>query len=251
MTPEIIVIAGKGGVGKTTFAALLTLALSRRSSGSVLAVDADPNSNLADALGLKDISSIADVVDAMAKNPDIVPASMGKDAFIEYRIHEGIAECDGFDVLAMGRPEGPGCYCYINNVLRHTMVRLTSDYSFVVVDNEAGMEHFSRKTMRSCSRLFVVSDETAVGLRSARRILSLVEELGIVAKKKYLVVNRAVATVDSISLKKDFGVEDVFVIPFDGKILEASTKAEPLADIKNSDAIQQIVHVGDVLCRKH
>jgi CO dehydrogenase maturation factor len=121
---EVIAIAGKGGVGKTTIAALLTLLLARRKKGSVLAVDADPNSNLSDALGLKPAGTIADVVDDVARNPDIVPKNMGKDAYIEYKIHQDIAENDGFDLLVMGRPEGPGCYCYINNVLRNVMSSL-------------------------------------------------------------------------------------------------------------------------------
>jgi CO dehydrogenase maturation factor len=247
---EIIVVAGKGGVGKTTFSALLTLALSRRSCGSVLAVDADPNSNLADALGIKDVASIADIVDAVARDPGIVPKSMGKDAYIEYRVHEDIAEQDGFDLLVMGRPEGPGCYCYINNVLRSIMARLTSDYSFVVIDNEAGLEHFSRKTTRSCSRLFVVSDETAVGLRSARRILSLVEELGIVAPKKYLVVNRAQEAADALALKKDFAVDDVFIVPFDQKLMDASAQAASLGGVEDGQASRRIADIGEVLCRK-
>lgn len=250
MMSEIIVIAGKGGVGKTTFAALLTLALSRCSRGSVLAVDADPNSNLADALGLGDVPSIADIVDTVARDPDVVPKSMGKDAFIEYRIHEEIVERDGYDLLVMGRPEGPGCYCYINNVLRSIMARLIADYSFVVIDNEAGLEHFSRKTTRSCTRLFVVSDETAVGLRSARRILSLVEELGIAAPRKYLVVNRAQKSVDPDALKKDFVVDDIFVVPFDQKLLDASASALPVGEIENSAAARRVADIGEAVCRK-
>ena len=146
---NVIVIAGKGGTGKTTVAALLTLFLARRKSGSVLAVDADPNSNLADALGLKAVGTIGDIIDEVAKAPESVPGNMGKDAFIEYRIHNDITENNGFDLLVMGRPEGPGCYCYINNVLRNVMGKLISDYAFVVIDNEAGLEHFSRKTTRA------------------------------------------------------------------------------------------------------
>jgi len=248
---EIIAVAGKGGTGKTSFAALLVLDLARRRQGAVLAIDADPNSNLADLVGVKDSASIADVVDSVARDPEIVPKNMGKDAYVEYQIHKDIAESDGFDLLTMGRPEGPGCYCYINNVLRSVMERLVSDYSFVVVDNEAGMEHFSRKTTRQCSRLFVVSDATEVGLRSAHRIFGLIQELGIPTQHNYLVVNRVQAHIDAKALKKDFQVEEVFVVPFDEKISEASVKGTPLNGIpETSEARTAILKVGDLICRK-
>lgn len=248
---EVIVVAGKGGVGKTTFAALLTLSLSRCSSGAVLAIDADPNSNLADALGVEKTASIADIVDEVARDPEAVPKNMGKDAFIAYRVHENILEREGFDLLTMGRPEGPGCYCYVNNVLRGILARLTADYGFVVIDNEAGLEHFSRKTTRSCSRLFVVSDESPVGLKSARRIFGLVDELGIAVEKRYLVVNRARGGVETAPLKKDFNVSDVFIIPFDEALLEASMTARPLGELRDSKAARGVAAIGDRICPKH
>jgi CO dehydrogenase maturation factor len=249
---EVIAIAGKGGVGKTTISALLTLLLARRKNGSVLAVDADPNSNLSDALGLKSVGSMADVVDDVAKNPDIVPKNMGKDAYIEYKIHQDIAETDGFDLLVMGRPEGPGCYCYINNVLRNVMSKVIADYSFVMMDNEAGMEHFSRKTTRACQKLIVVSDETEVGLRSARRILGIVDELGIPAQKKFLVINRARKPIDRAKIKKDFGVLDVFAVPYDEALMALATKGEPLDRMSPDSAVFGAMEkVGEILWPKN
>ncbi len=246
---EVIAIAGKGGVGKTTMSALLTLALARRKNGAaVLAVDADPNSNLSDALGLKSSGTIADVIDGVARNPDIVPKAMGKDAYIEYKVHEDIAENDGFDLLVMGRPEGPGCYCYINNVLRNIMARVIADYRFVVIDNEAGMEHFSRKTTRACQKLIVVSDETGVGLKSAKRIFELVEELGIPTERKFLVVNRVRGKIEATKLAKDFGVEKVFPVPYDDRLSNLADSGETLTRLRGDDPVlMAIKKMGEVL----
>ena len=249
---NVIVIAGKGGTGKTTVAALLTLFLARRKSGSVLAVDADPNSNLADALGLKAVGTIGDIIDEVAKAPESVPGNMGKDAFIEYRIHNDITENNGFDLLVMGRPEGPGCYCYINNVLRYCLGKLISDYAFVVIDNEAGLEHFSRKTTRACQELVVVSDESQVGLRSAQRIFALVEELGIIARKKFLVLNRATEKQDQRSSKKEFDADGVFYLPYDKEVMELSTQGASLEKLsKSSNVWVNLESLGEAICQKN
>jgi CO dehydrogenase maturation factor len=248
---EVIAIGGKGGVGKTTLSALLTLCLARRHQGSVLAVDADPNSNLSDLLGLKTVGSMADVIDDVAKNPDSVPKSMGKDAYIEYRIHQDIVENDGFDLLVMGRPEGPGCYCYINNVLRSVMTKVVADYAHTLIDNEAGMEHFSRKTTRACQKLVVVSDPSQVGLKSAKRIFELIEELGIPAEKKYLILNRVQGPVDTAKMKKEFGIAEVFTVPFDASLIEQAAGGVSLSALSaTSNVFQAVEKIGDVLWPK-
>lgn len=249
---DVIVIAGKGGTGKTTIAALIALTLSRRKGASVLAVDADPNSNLSDALGLPRVGTIADIIEEVAKKPETVPQHMGKDSFIEYRIHQDICENEGFDLLVMGRPEGPGCYCYINNVLRNVMAKLVADYSFVVIDNEAGLEHFSRKTTRSCQELILVCDESKVGLKTAQRILSLVDELGIMAKKKFLVVNRSRAALDPKKIKNDFSVDDVFVVPFDDEVLKISAQGVSLPHLSKKSALHVAIQdLGDAIWPKN
>ncbi|MFH0941392.1 MAG: AAA family ATPase [Candidatus Omnitrophota bacterium] len=245
---DVIVVAGKGGTGKTTISACLTLMLAKRKAGSVLAVDADPNSNLAQTLGIGSVGTISDIIDCVAKDPDSVPKNMGKDAFIEYKIHSDISENDGFDLLVMGRPEGPGCYCYINNVLRNCLSKLIAHYSFVVIDNEAGMEHFSRKTMRSCDQLLVVSDRTQAGLRSAKRIFSLIDELGISAKRRFLIVNRAENKVDDKGLRQEFGVDGVFAIPFDEELLSLSVEGGSISSLtKNSEVVRTIERIGEEL----
>ena len=245
---DVIVIAGKGGTGKTTVSAAITLMLAKRKMGSVLAVDADPSSNLSEALGLARIGTISDIIDGVAKDPESVPKNMGKDAFIEYKINSDISENDGFDLLVMGRPEGPGCYCYINNILRNCLAKLIANYSFVVIDNEAGMEHFSRKTMRSCDQLLVVSDQTQAGLRSAKRIFSLIVELGISAKRKFLIVNRHDNKERNKDLGRECGVDKVYILPFDEQLLRLSVEGGSISRLnKNSEVISTIEKIGEEL----
>ncbi len=245
---EVIAIAGKGGTGKTTFAAFVTQWLGRSKKGGVLAIDADPNSTLGDALGIEGTVSVSDVIEEVARKPDSVPVHMGKDAYIGYRVHQNISESDGFDLLVMGRPEGPGCYCYANNVLRQVMGQLTGDYAFTVVDNEAGLEHFSRKTTRACQKLFVISDETAVGLKSARRMFGLVEALGIPVKERYLVVNRHEGNLKKDILKEEFGVLAVFGIPKDDRLLEAARQGKSVSSLgKTSVARCAVEKIGETL----
>ncbi len=245
---EVIAIAGKGGTGKTTFAALLTRWLAEHQTAGVLAIDADPNSTLGDALGIESVVSVSEVIEQVAQKPDAVPANMGKDAYISYQIHQNIAESDGFDLLVLGRPEGPGCYCYANNVLRGIMGELTADYAFTVVDNEAGLEHFSRKTTRACQKLFVVSDETVVGLRSARRIFELVEDLGIPVRERYLVVNRHEEKLRRDKLKEEFRVRQVFAIPKDEMLLEAALRGKSVLSLSPASVARAAVEeIGETL----
>jgi len=185
----VIAIAGKGGTGKTTIAALIVRLLKEEKVGSILAVDADPNNNLAESLGVEVKKTIGSILDEVCLYPEKIPTGMSKDRFIEYEVQTSITEAEGFDLLAMGRPEGPGCYCYVNNLLRNITARLIKDYDYVVIDNEAGFEHLSRRTTRACDALVVVSDATAVGLKSARRISDLIKELNIKAKKNLLIIN--------------------------------------------------------------
>ena len=187
-----IAICGKGGTGKTTLAGLvLGWLLRERRTDSVLAVDADPNANLDTALGIKSENSIVAIVDEAAKKPGQIPSGMSRDRYLEYRIQDSLVEGRGFDLLTMGRPEGPGCYCFVNNLLRTLIEKLSRSYSCILIDNEAGMEHLSRRTTRKIDLLFVVSDYTLVGLRSAKRILDLTKELEISVKEARLIINRA------------------------------------------------------------
>jgi len=228
----VIAMAGKGGTGKTTIAALLVRIIKEKKMGSVLAIDADPNSNLGELLGLEINETIGSILDDIGSNPEKVPVSMGKDAFIEYRVQHAIEESDGFDCLTMGRPEGPGCYCYVNNALRNSIGKLIKDYDFIVIDNEAGLEHLSRRTTRSADSLVVISDATVVGLKAAKRIAKLIKELKIKTKKDFLIVNRSSAKLDQERLN-DLGLDYLGFLPEDPEIEKASLRGESLLKIKN------------------
>ncbi|HID11122.1 MAG TPA: carbon monoxide dehydrogenase, partial [Candidatus Latescibacteria bacterium] len=141
----IVAVSGKGGTGKTTIAALLVRKLMRM-DGPVLAVDADPNSNLGEQLGMEVGETIGDIREEVLEEE--LPPGMTKDRYLELRIQETLTEGEGVDLLTMGRPEGPGCYCYVNHLLRGFLDRLSKNYRHIVVDNEAGMEHLSRRTTR-------------------------------------------------------------------------------------------------------
>ncbi len=228
-----IAVAGKGGTGKTTVAGLLVRLIKEAEAGSILAIDADPNSNLAEVLGVETGETIGAVIDSIAKNPSIVPSGMSKDRFIEYRIQTAIREAGGFDLLTMGRPEGPGCYCYANSVLRGVMDKLIRDYDFVVIDNEAGLEHLSRRTTRSADTMLVISDATVVGLKAARRIAGLINELEINTGRKYLLLNRCDEVPDNA---KEVGLQPCGCVPADPEITAASVKGVSLWDI-STDAV--------------
>lgn len=231
----IIAVAGKGGTGKTTIAALMVRLLKEKKLGSILAVDADPNNNLAEALGLEVKETIGSILDEVSLHPEKIPCGMSKDRFIEYRVQTSITEGDGFDVLAMGRPEGPGCYCYVNNLLRNITAKLIKDYDYIVIDNEAGFEHLSRRTTRACDALVVVSDATPVGLKAARRISDLVKELNIKSKKNLLLINYSGEIIEKERIKK-LELDYIGNIPKDPEITEISLNGSSLMALKD-DAI--------------
>jgi CO dehydrogenase maturation factor len=244
-----IAIAGKGGTGKTTIAALIVRLLKERKAGSVLAVDADPNNNLAEALGIEIKETIGSIIDEVSQNLEKIPSGMSKDRFIEYRVQTSIAEGEGFDVLAMGRPEGPGCYCYVNNLLRNIVGKLIKDYDYIVMDNEAGFEHLSRRTMRVCDAMVVVSDATPVGLRAAQRISDLIKELDIKTKKSLLVINCSEqdAAKDNI---KETGLLYIGKIPQDPEISKISLNGGSLMALKDEAvALSALRKLGDKIWR--
>ncbi len=187
----IVAISGKGGTGKTTFAALLIKEAIERGIKPLLAVDADPNYNLGDALGMKPDTTIADVTDMFFRDRISLPPGMSKESYLELRLSSAIVEGDDIDLVVMGRPEGPGCYCYLNNVLKAFLERLEDNYRMVVIDNEAGMEHISRRITPRLDMLIAVSDPSIKGIRAAKRIEELARELGLAIDTFGLVLSRA------------------------------------------------------------
>jgi len=221
-----IAVAGKGGVGKTTVCAMLIqhlLTLDR----PVLAVDADPNSNLDVLLGFKVKETISDIREA-AKS--LSSPSMSKSDFFNMKLEEIIIEGDGVDLLVMGRPEGPGCYCAVNNMLREYLLRLIKNYKFVVIDNEAGMEHLSRRTASEIDKLLLVSDSTIVGLQSAINAFQAAKKSGLKFKGTSLVVNRSKSPLDKekLGLIDDSGLNIAGYIPYKEDLEKNSEKGSML-----------------------
>lgn len=246
----IIAIAGKGGTGKTTTVALLINILRKLNKGSVLAIDADPNSNLGDVLGVQTTQSIGTILDEIAANPDAVPAGMTKDRYIEYKVQHAVVEGEGFDLLTMGKPEGPGCYCYVNNVLRNLMSHLIDDYAFVIIDNEAGLEHLSRRTTRRADVLLVVSDATVVGLKAAGRISALVKDLKIEVGRKCLLLNRLEGELPAARVKS-MGLELLGALPYDKELNRMSIEGTSLLTVNDtSAAFVALRTAGDTLWQK-
>ena len=231
--PTTIVIAGKGGTGKTTIAALLIQLLSQK--GVVLAIDADPATNLHQALGVP----LGDTVGRIRENmtEDIkrgtISPTMSKQDYLDQKIMAALVELKGFDILAMGRPEGPGCYCAANNMLRLSIDRLGQNYSYVVIDSEAGMEHISRQTTRDIDILVIMSDVTQRGINTAAAMKGLIKELRTQVGKICLVVNRSpnglppeiVKAIDS------HGFELVATIPQDPSIADLEVKGLPVTQL--------------------
>jgi len=241
----VIAIAGKGGVGKTTVTGLIINILKKKKMGSVLAVDADPSSNLAETLGINSHESIGGILDELSAHPEKIPLGMPKDSFIEYQVQNAIQEKDGFDLLTMGRPEGPGCYCYVNNVLRNVMAKLINDYDYVIIDNEAGLEHLSRRTTRSADVLLVISDATPVALQAAKKISNLVKELNIKIKKKVILVNRYDQNSGPDKINET-GLEYIGNIPQDKELARLGLNGNSLLDLKDDVvSIRALRNIGD------
>jgi CO dehydrogenase maturation factor len=170
----------------------------------------------------------------VSKHLDKIPSGVTKDRFIEMRVQEALSEEDGFDMLVMGRPEGPGCYCYVNNLLRAIVGRITKGYDFVVTDNAAGMEHISRRTMRTIDRLVLVSDYSVFGVRSARRIYDLAKELDIKIGDAFLVVNKIDGPVKPLEKEIDAsGLKLAGVISYDERVSALSISGKPVFELKD------------------
>ncbi len=185
--PKVIALAGKGGTGKTTTSALLLKYLLEKKKTPVLLVDADPNTNLNELLGLQVGLTIGQVRKEMKGD---VPAHMSRDQFMEMKMQQSLIEESGFDLMVMGQPDGPGCYCAANQFLAMSMDRLADNYQYILVDNEAGMEHLSRLNLTVIDHLLVLSDPSARGIMTAGRIAEITKPLNLKVQTKWLIVNR-------------------------------------------------------------
>ncbi|MFH1137477.1 MAG: AAA family ATPase [Pseudomonadota bacterium] len=223
-------MAGKGGTGKTTLAGLTVRYLALNNMGPVLAVDADSNANLNDVLGLEVESTLSEAREEMKKGGQV---GMTKDVLIEMRANEALVESDDFDLIVMGRPEGSGCYCAANSLLTNVLEKLLDNYPYLVIDNEAGMEHISRIIAKKLDVFYVVSDASRRGLTAAGRIWKLVDEMKIQVGEKYLILNQVKGEVGPeilAEIERD-GLRLAGVIPEDDQIYDWDQAGRPTSEL--------------------
>lgn len=241
-----IAVAGKGGTGKTTFAALAALALVGRKAGPVLAIDADPNATLGRALGMKAVKTVSDILEETKGLRD-VPVGLSKPQILEYQLQQCLVEGSSLDFLEMGKPEGAECYCAANHILREFIKQLTKNYRYIVIDNEAGMEHLSRKTAEDIDLLALVCDNTVIGVRSAARVLELVRALKSSIGSISLVLSRVqgeIASPVATEIART-GLKTAGVVPHDEAITALELEDRPLTDLPRSSpaaaSVEQIL----------
>jgi len=226
-----IAVAGKGGTGKTTFSALMVRYLIEKGRTPVLAIDADPNSCLGAMLGAASCQTIGDLREELLKDKDQLPPGISKPQWVEMKVRTAMAEDDDYDLLVMGRPEGTGCYCYVNSVLRTFMDNLGEGYPYVVMDNEAGLEHLSRRTTNDVDVMFLISDPSRIGIESAARVRDLAREMELNVKRFHLVVSRATDGEALRPVAAEFGFDEVNLVPLDPQLQEASLAGTSLMAI--------------------
>jgi CO dehydrogenase maturation factor len=238
-----IALAGKGGVGKSTIASLVCRSLIARKVRPVLAVDADPNSCLADKLGIQVERTIGAVRESMREAPDQKPEGLSKNEWIERLINDALVESTGLDMLVMGRQEGPNCYCFVNNLLREYLAKIGRQYAAVVVDNEAGLEHLSRRTDGSLDVLLLVSQPTAPGARTAVRIMELVQSLKLDVGACYLVLSQCDGQVAPglVAQFQKTGLENLAMIPTDPAVIDFDVQGRAVTELPaNSPAVEAV-----------
>jgi CO dehydrogenase maturation factor len=218
-----IAISGKGGSGKTTISSMMVRALVEQSAGSVLAVDADPNACLALTMGVEVEGTIADIRDLSREKKD--NDGIDRSRFFEYGIQSIVAEAKGFDILTMGHPEGPSCYCAANNLLRKYVDNLSNSYDYVILDNEAGMEHLSRRTTNHVDLLLIVAEPTVIGEVTAKRIVELVSKLPIEIKQTGVIWNRAD---EGIAID---GLDELGCISYDQGLYDIARQSKTIFDL--------------------
>jgi CO dehydrogenase maturation factor len=233
-----IAVAGKGGTGKTSFCALLIRYLIENKKTPILAVDADANANLNEALGLEIENETVSELIAKTKDLHGVPEGMSQETYIEYKLNASLSEGKNVDLLVMGGPEGPGCFCFPNNILRKYLDNLSKGYKYIVLDNEAGLEHISRRTTQDIDMLFVISDNSARSVRSAGRVNELVKQLKTKIKNICLVLTKATEQ-DVENLKEEInktGIPLVGIIPADPLVTQYDIKSKPLFELPDDSA---------------
>ncbi|MBN1176487.1 MAG: AAA family ATPase [Dehalococcoidales bacterium] len=242
-----IAVAGKGGTGKTSVTSLVIRYLLKNDLGTVLAVDADPNSNLAENLGLEVRQTVGRILNEFQGEKINIPPGMTKEAYLEYQLNVAITESKGMDLITMGRGEGPECYCYPNVVIRKLIDDWSKNYAYTVMDNEAGLEHLSRRTTQNVDELLMVSDHSVKGLRAVARVRDLVAELKLGVKRESVIINQVPGEIDPL-LKAEMdklGIVPTAIIPVDEEMLRYDLEQKPLFELP--DTAKAVAAVNDMM----
>jgi CO dehydrogenase maturation factor len=249
---KVIAVTGKGGTGKTAVTAMLIRNLVKNSGKRyrILAIDADPDANLADALGVQTGKTIGDMREFVQQSRFTASPDTDKQALLESKIFEILLEEVGYDLLVMGKPEGTGCYCFVNNLLRAVMDKTTVNYDLVIIDTPAGLEHFSRKTIPDLDDLIVVTDESKRGLTTGERIRDTAREIELKYRNLYVIVNKVTAGRKEKVLEnaKGLGLKVIGTIPYDESLARFDLVGDPLMGLPDdSPAVKEMVQVVEAL----
>ena len=240
-----IAVAGKGGVGKTTICGMIVEYLIRSGKAPILVVDADPNSNLNEALGVEAEVTLGEIREEIAHGEEEnspIPGGMAKSDYAEMRFGDALIEEDDFDMLVMGRTQGKGCYCFVNGLLQTQLQKYYGNYRYMIVDNEAGMEHIARGILPHVDTLLLVSDCSRRGIQAAGRIAEMVEELALKPDRMKLIVNRAPGGKLNEGIAEEIGKHNLDlagVLPHDEAVYEADCAGEPVAKVDEAAAVKR------------
>ena len=246
---QTIALAGKGGVGKTTICGMLIEYLCEKKNGPVLAVDADANANLNEVLGVEVESTLGDIrediaqAELAAKSP--IPNGMTKADYAEMRFGEALTEADDYDLLVMGRTQGKGCYCFVNGLLTSQVAKYAKNYRYIVVDNEAGLEHLSRGVLPQVDTILLVSDCSRRGVQAAGRLSEMIRELKLGAKEVGLILNRAPGGELNPGVREEidkYGMKLMGVVPHDDTVYQYDAEGRPSVTVPQDSPVKQAVH---------
>ncbi len=244
-----IAVAGKGGSGKTSLASLIIRYLIKNGRGPILAIDADPNANLGESLGLTIKQTIGSIIATFNDEKINIPAGMTKEAYLDFKLNDAVVESKGLDLVTMGRGEGAECYCYPNLILRKFIDTLADNYAYTVMDNEAGMEHLSRRTTQNIDELLIISNHSVKGVRAVARIRDLVSELKLVVKRQSVVINFVPDKLNPLISEElsRLGINPVVTIPLDEEVSEYDLKLKPLLDLP--DTSRAVKAISDLMAK--
>ena len=241
--PHTIAVAGKGGVGKTTTCGMIIDYLCKKGNGPVLVVDADANSNLNEVLGVEVETSLGAIREEMAQAElkKTIPAGITKADYAEFKFNSALIEEDDFDMLVMGRTQGKGCYCYVNGVLKTQVDKYAKNYQYIVMDNEAGLEHVARGTLPHVDTMLLISDCSRRGIQAAARVAEMVEELNLNPGNLGLIVNRAPNGILNDGVKEEIekhGLNLLGVLPQDEGVYDCDCNGEPSAKLPENNPVK-------------